>query len=175
MSPQAVQSTLTGASRTAETIEDCADRAAAFARIAELLHRAGERAVHGPRRRREDRDGSTRASALAGIARAQGSVGDLPDAVTSVAEAVEVAREIEDETDRVLMLVDLCGADVTIEDFAAAERTMAEALRVDEALKEIAATNVPKDLEAEDLTICLTGYKNCVFMPPLSARYIRRE
>ncbi len=46
--------------------------------------------------------------------------------------------------------------------------------KVDEALKEIASTTDPKQLEGEDLTICLTGYavENSIFMLPLSARYI---
>ena len=55
------------------------------------------------------------------------------------------------------------------------ERDLRE--KVDDALKEmvreIAATKDPKELEGEDLEICLTGYtlENCVFMLPLSARY----
>ena len=41
------------------------------------------------------------------------------------------------------------------------------------ALKEIAFATDPKQLEGEDLTICLTGYtvENCAFMLPLLGRY----
>ena len=54
------------------------------------------------------------------------------------------------------------------------ERDLRE--KVNDALKEIAATNDPNDLEGKDLTICLTGYtlENCIFMLPLSVRYARR-
>ena len=42
-----------------------------------------------------------------------------------------------------------------------------------EMLREVAATKDLKELEGEDLEICLTGYtlENCVFMLPLSGRY----
>ena len=55
------------------------------------------------------------------------------------------------------------------------ERDLRE--KVEEALKEIAATNDPKELEGEDLTMYLTGYtlENCVFMLPLSVRYTPRR
>ena len=48
---------------------------------------------------------------------------------------------------------------------------MDEALK--EMVREIATTKDPKELEGEDLEICLTGntLENCVFMLPLSARY----
>ena len=47
---------------------------------------------------------------------------------------------------------------------------------VDKALQEIADMNDPKDMEGDNLTICLTGYtlENCIFMLPLLARYSPR-
>ncbi len=49
--------------------------------------------------------------------------------------------------------------------------------KVAEALKEIAAEKLPGDLEAEDMTVCLTGYtlEDCTFILPLSVSHTPRH
>ena len=71
-----------------------------------------------------------RAHSLASIARAQGAAGDVAGAARSLAEALGTARDMSDEVDRVLTLVDLCGVGFAIEELVAAERTLVEVLAV---------------------------------------------
>ena len=69
-----------------------------------------------------------RTHCLASVARAQGRFGDVSGAGRSVAEALETAREIEDQADHLAALVDVCGVQVAIEDDPGAARSMADAV-----------------------------------------------
>ena len=69
-----------------------------------------------------------RTQRLASVARAQGRFGDVSGAGRSVAEALETAREIEDQADHLAALVDVCGVQVAIEDDPGAARSMADAV-----------------------------------------------
>ena len=76
-----------------------------------------------------------RVDSLASAARARGRSGGIAADAQSIAEALEAARGIEDETDRVLVIF-LCGIQVGIDDAAGAARSMSEARSLAETIED---------------------------------------